>query len=217
MSEKLVVVRCVMNRNLLDLTKIDYPNQILVDGNDGVYGQKLLEKLFLGERLQERCDYVCFIDEDCLLYRTDVLEDIVSYMENNGIGMLGVPDGGSVEIRRHRPDVPNLFFVVMDVSLLRVFDISEYRDFQVTLGEVGETYAFDSFEPYYKTLCFMVERLGCKFTPLKAVTLGDGISTEVYFNGRPMCLHTWYARKYNVDSFHTERINTAIRNGKVNN
>ena len=41
------------------------------------------------------------------------------------------------------------------------------------------------------------------------------LTTEVYFNDNPICLHTWYARKYNVDDNQTKRINYAIHYGQT--
>lgn len=59
----------------------------------------------------------------------------------------------------------------------------------------------------------MNEKLNYNFVPFEGKTIMDGTTTEVYFNNQPVCLHTWYARKYNVDEFQTNRINNAINYG----
>ena len=38
----------------------------------------------------------------------------------------------------------------------------------------------------------------------------DGISTELYYNGGLYAVHSWYAREYGYDEFHTNRINKII-------
>lgn len=208
-----LIIRNVLNQFLLERTKIDYKPQIIIDGKSGIYGQQLLLKLFIKDKIQDNYRFICLVDEDCLLYNHKHIYDIMSYMITNKIDIMGVPDGGMLSIRNHRPDVPNLFFVVIDTTKLRNIKYDELKSYSVPNGEHCKTYAYDDFEPYYKTLCFMNEKLNYKFTPLKAKSITDGTTSEVYFNDTPICLHTWYARKYGIDDFQTKRINNAIDYG----
>ena len=38
----------------------------------------------------------------------------------------------------------------------------------------------------------------------------DGITNELFFNNSKMLFHTWYARSYNVNQKHTNRINNIL-------
>lgn len=215
MNNEFIIIRNVCNQTLFDKTKIYYEPQIIIDGKNGMYGQKLLIKLFVEDKIQDKYKFVCLIDEDCLLYDIQNLYDIVSYMNTNSIDIMGVPDGGKINIRKHRPDVPNLFFVVIDTTKLKNMIVDDLLSYSVKNGECGINYAYDNFEPYYKTLCFMNEKLNYKFVAFNAKSIIDNITTEVYFNDNPICLHTWYARKYNVDDNQTKRINYAIHYGQT--
>lgn len=210
MNNDFVIIRNVCNQTLLNKTKIDYEPQIIVNGKNGIYGQKLLTKLFVEDKIQDKYRFVCLIDEDCLLYNIRHLYDIVSYMNTNSIDIMGVSDGGKIDIRKHRPDVPNLFFVIIDTTKLKTMIIDELLSYSVKNGECGINYTYDDFEPYYKTLCFMNEKLNYTFVSFDAKAIIDGTTTEVYFKDKPICLHTWYARKYNIDNIQTKRIDYAI-------
>jgi len=213
MANDLVIIRNVLNPDLLKRTEIKYEPQLLVDGRNGLFGQQLLLKLFVENRIQDKYGFVCLIDEDCLLYDIQHTHDIISYMKENSIDIMGVPDGGMLKHRTHRPDVPNLFFVVIDTAKLKNLDWDELRLYPTPQGECTSEYAYDNFEPYYKTLCYMNEKLNYNFVPLEGKGILDDRTTEVYFNGQPICLHTWFARKYNVDIIQTKRINKAITYG----
>lgn len=213
MNNNFLIVRNILNQTLFEKTKIDYENQIIIDGKNGIYGQQLLEKLFIKDKIQDNNRYVCLIDEDCVLYNIQNITNILSYMNANSIEIMGIPDGGSINIRKHRPDVPNLFFVIIDTTKLKNIKWNELKQYTPQEGKCGTNFAYDNFEPYYKTLCFMNEKLNYKFEPFDGKTIIDGITTEVYFNNIPICLHTWYARKYNIDDFQTKRINFAIDYG----
>jgi len=217
MNNQFVIIRNICNQTLFDKTKIDYEPQIIINGKNGLYGQKLLVKLFIEDRIQNKYRFVCLIDEDCLLYDTKHISDIIQYMIENSIDIMGVPDGGEINMRKHRPDVPNLFFVIIDTLKLKQISSNDLRSYNVPIGENGDNYSYDDFEPYYKTLCFMNEKLNYKFTPFKAKNIIDDKTTEVYFNDKPVCLHTWYARAYNIDDIQTARIDNAIRYGLTKN
>ena len=45
--------------------------------------------------------------------------------------------------------------------------------------------------------------------------LDDAISNNILFDGKEFGYHTWYARSYNVNKKHTDRINIVLDNMTV--
>lgn len=198
-----IVVRNYLHEALLNKTDLyDQVPCMHVLGTNKLYGLKLLEYLFIKERVQDRYDYVVFVDEDCYVYKAaEHIEGIISMMEEKGSDIVGVPDGGGViEHRNHRRDVPNLFFAVFKTAKLkRCIFARDYADFTIPDGE-------DSFEPYYKMLCYMTGPLKMIFQPILNVVNEKGGTTIVRYGSERLCMHTWYSRKYGEDKDETYRI-----------
>ena len=216
-----IIIRNYIHKELIDKTPIDDKNVRLVNGDGLFYGLKLLERLFLEERLQDKYEYVVFVDEDCFVYDEKLILSIISYMGKSKYDICGVPDGGTVLIRQHRPDVPNLFFTIIRTKKLRDIGIDEdmYMSYipPVSGNAISDeityettSYKYDTFEPYYKILCYFVYECGMKFLPLTEAEDGLFGETEVYFSGNHLCTHTWYSRMYGKNKEHTDRINSIL-------
>lgn len=203
-----LIIRNFMNDDLLKLTEIDDPNILYVDGKTGLYGQELLIDVFIKKELQNKYKYLIFIDEDCLLTDKTYINHLIKLMDDCGFDICGVPDGGMVDTRIHRPDVPNIFFTIIKTDKIinkLSKDIIDKYEVPILKSETKGT-KYDNFEPYYKTLCYFIYELGMKFLPINAENSDDNITTIIKHNDVPVICHTWYARKFNKNKDHTDRI-----------
>jgi hypothetical protein len=76
-----------------------------------------------------------------------------------------------------------------------------------------ETLEYDldciDFEPYYPFFFWLAYHFDTLY--LSAERHSDGFSSILYdHQGRPFCLHSWFARKFKVQKFHTRRIFSLI-------
>ena len=211
--KNLIVVRNYINEDLLEITATNY-KELRIPGVDFMYGKRLLEKCFFDDKIQKQYDYVVFVDEDCIISNID---EIIKMMGTTDIDIVGVPDGNCIDIRQHRPDVPNLFFVVIKTDKIKNIQKEKYIGFKVNDLYCGNTFAFDSFEPYYGFFCYIIYELHCNFFHLNAKTSElDNITTEVFFDGNIIAAHTWFARKYKDNEENRKRIVNAISYYKNN-
>lgn len=209
-----IIIRNFISGKLLKASLTSFP-ELHIDGSNSFYGKKLLDNIFNERNLHKKYDYIVLIDEDCFMLNDNAVDELICYMEQNDVDIVGVPDGLATPVRFHRPDVPNIFFTIFKTKKM-TFDPSEVANYKVPIGESKQgVYAYDNFEPYYQWLCFMVYKLGMVFKPLEAHTLDDNWTTAVSFNGNGFAYHTWFARRYEKDTAHTKRINDIIT--KVNN
>lgn len=208
---KSIIIRNYMNTNLLQRTLLHVDNEILISGANRLFGKALLEKIFVRDNMQAQYEYIVLVDEDCLMLDSNAIDDIIDMMEQTDVDMVGVADGNEIRIRNHRPDVPNIFFTVFKTKKLQNLNLSEINNFPIPQGYIGNTFRYDSFEPYYPYLCYFVYGRGCHFLSLKAETSKlDNFTTEVYYEDRLICVHTWYARQYAWGREHTKRINESM-------
>lgn len=205
---KVVLVRSVIHPELYEMTK-SYDYIEIVKGNNNFYGKDIIETIFFKQDFCLYYKYVCFIDEDCV-FSEEGLNSIIQMMESSDVDIVGVPDGGCVEMRKHRPDVPNLFFTVIKTSKIRNINFDEYNSYEVKNGYECDSFKYDNFEPYYKFFCYLTYGLRLNFFNLNAKQSDiDNITTEVYFDNKLVAAHTWFARLYNTEEHH-ERINKSI-------
>lgn len=213
----IIFIRNYMNQDLLEKTKLNNVECLYINGGNGLYGLKLLEEIFIKRKLQDKYKYVVLVDEDCLITNINSVFGLIQNMELNNFDMCGVPDGGCVNIRGHRADVPNLFFTIIKTDKLKIFNADEYKNFNVPVKEsLLPNVKYDIFEPYYKFLTYLIYKLNFTFLNLRAKESDcDAITTIVIDgNGKDFAYHTWYARKYNIDKEHTDRINRIIDKNK---
>lgn len=204
-----VIIRNFISGKLLKKSLTSF-SELHIEGKNSLYGKKLLDHIFNELNLHKKYEYIVLIDEDCFILNDDIIDEVIQYMEQNDIDIVGVPDGNVTHVRFHRPDVPNLFFTIFKTKKMD-FTSLDVTNYKVPIGETKKgVYAYDDFEPYYQWLCFLIYKLNMKFQPLEAYTLDDGWTTAVKFGGCDFAFHTWFARRYGKDNFHTNRINNII-------
>lgn len=134
-------------------------------------------------------------DIDCFVVNWELVHKIIKHMEICGYGYVGVRDDRfTIPHRDNSKDVMNPFFNIFDCRVASVPMDWERIPFVC--------------EPYDEI--FRGLRRSNKYMHLPNRQGEDGISTELYYNGGLYAVHSWYAREYGYDEFHTNRINKII-------
>ena len=169
--------------------------------------------------LKSDADIAINIDEDAFILDNNKLFDLLLYMVKNGYVNCGFPDGGVLPIRFHNPLITNPFFNILDLRILRnKFNFIEIKKFSVfnqnyiinsPVHLLKTEYKYDMYEPFYPFFLWISQNF--KVLYLDAEKHPDGITSILKDHvGNPFLLHSWYSRSYNIDNFHTERINSLI-------
>jgi len=175
----------------------------------------------------ESCDIAINVDEDCFLISPSQVEQLTQYVIQEQIAMAGCQDG-SIAARRANPLVINPFFNVINLRMIRekfskeavrTFDYECERDLMVAQfkGELSEyPYNFDipvTTDPYYPFVLWVVRHFQVLY--LKSQTHADGTSTLLYWPHETeenlLCIHTWFARYYNVPTWVAKWFNKSRR------
>lgn len=173
----------------------------------------------------ESCDIAINIDEDAFITDWNPILELVEYVANNNLVNAAAPDAGPGCPRRHNPIVTNPFFNVLNLKLIRTkyttpkeiqkFSYESHREELVAKfpQSLLETLEYDldciDFEPYYPFFFWLAYHFDTLY--LQAERHSDGFSSILYdHQGRPFCLHSWFARKFKVQKFHTRRIFSLI-------
>lgn len=141
------------------------------------------------------CDIAVNIDEDAFLIDPAVLEDLIRTVLEGGFANAGCPDGGTAAVPRGGdPRVTNPFFNILDLRQIRpAFQHSEMirKD--------------EDKEPYYPFFHWLADRFTTLYLP--AERHPDGLSTILKDpQGRPFCLHAWFARFYSMPGWVVRRL-----------
>ena len=191
------------------LIKFAYPDskRLVVDGT-----RKWFPLMFLEPALAYDSDYTIHIDEDCFLFDSTQLDQLISRMDQeDNVVMAGVPDGGNY-YREHNPYACNLFFLVFKTRPIR--ELLERnpdwmnRKFQETfksgadldLSSLDESrIQLDDYEPYYGLFWTILES-GKRIMYFKSDIDSALLSTDVRFGSEnaPMARHMWYLRSWNM-------------------
>lgn len=173
----------------------------------------------------ESCDIAINIDEDAFITDWNPILELVEYVASNNLVNAAAPDAGPGCPRRHNPIVTNPFFNVLNLKLIRTkyttpkeiqkFSYESHREELVAKfpQSLLETLEYDldciDFEPYYPFFFWLAYHFDTLY--LQAERHSDGFSSILYdHQGRPFCLHSWFARKFKVQKFHTRRIFSLI-------
>ena len=158
---------------------------------------------YIAGLLNQPAGWVCNMDEDVFLYSQTRLLELKNYMEANGFDYCGMRDGGALPIRFHNPSVCNPFFNLFATSMIApkysTFVAGEFMRADIAKhlepDDFPSPFKYDMAESYYPHFLWLRTHFKCLF--LDAVTHFDGISTVLNDHlGRPLLLHTWFARKY---------------------
>jgi len=145
------------------------------------------------------CDIAVNIDEDAFLVDPESLKELVQKVLDGGYANAGCPDGGNTAMPRSGdPRVTNPFFNILDLRQIRPsFDKSKL---------IRKP---DDLEPYYPFFHWLADNFKTLYLP--AVKHADGITTILQMpDGRPLCLHTWFARFYSMPGWMVRRIQKGL-------
>jgi hypothetical protein len=168
-------------------------------------------------------DWIINYDEDCFIFDNSRLENLFEYMKNNDYDFCGIPDGGVCVHRFHNPLVPNPFFNIFNVAKIRpkfraaesVYinqcrhssELEKYAPLH--LLKEDHKWAYDNFECFYGVFFWLLKN---EFKPLylSSTEIEDGLTSELRdHEDVPFLFHTWFARSYEVDKGHHDRIDRA--------
>ena len=167
------------------------------------------------------CDIAVNIDEDAFITDWTPIIELIEYVVEHHIANAATPDAGPGCPRHHNPIVTNPFFNVLNLKLIRTkhttpreiqkFSYEAHREEltakfpQALLGTLEYDLDCIDFEPYYPFFFWVAYHFETLYLP--AVRHADGFSSILYDNQRrPFCLHSWFARKFKIQKFHTQRI-----------
>ena len=172
----------------------------------------------------EACDVAINVDEDAYLYDLDAVLDLAEYVLENGYANAGCPDCQPGCPRSGNPIVTNPFFNVFNLELIRTEWQGKKAVRSLRYDDVKDRLraAFDcpyplertdfeclDAEPYYNFFFWLALRFRTLYLP--CYRHDDGFSTVLLApDGRRLCAHSWYSRRYRIVQKHTERIDRLI-------
>lgn len=230
--ERIALVTTVSNKYLYKKTVSTFPKQvdlIAIDGTEGLYGLNSIKFIF--KKLSARkYDWVVLVDEDVVFVDTDYIFKIIENMSINNITVTGIRDGGILSWRDKNPYLINPFFCVLDFKKIKSFynqkemEKNQYiveDEFNDDLSDLK--YNFDTNSLFEKYYCFFLylRRKGMKFKFLEAFsdTFENDLETTTVLadDSKVILYHTWYARTYGTNDYHTKRIDKILSLGMVDN
>lgn len=222
------LITTVSNISLYKKTVSFFPENIkliAIDGKNGLFGLNSIKFMFKKMK-KHKIKWLILADEDVIFINGAIIFDIINNLEDEKIDVCGVRDGGMLSWRDKNPYLPNPFFCILNVeNILPIYSEKEFLknnyslkdEFDDNLSDLIYPYNKDSlYEDYY---CFFLwlrrKKLSFKF--LKAEEAGfqnDLETTAVYgFKNEVILYHTWYARTYGTNEYHTKRIDRVIDKG----
>ena len=226
-KSNIAILTTVANFELYGISSKLFPKDIkkyVIDGRNGMHGIHSIYYMF--KKLSNKnIDWLILADEDVIFKDSNVVFSIIDNMEKKQISVCGVRDGGVIAHRPYNPFMVNTFFTILNFKeILKIWNKNEVKkqqfilpsEFKIDETKLNGLFDIDSiYEPYY---CFFLwlKRNEKNFLYLDAHMLDDGISNSIIFNNKEFAYHTWYARSYNVNKKHTNRINAVLNNMHVN-
>jgi len=225
-KSNIAILTTVINFELYGITSKLFPNRIkkyVIDGRNGMHGIHSIYYIFQ-KFSNKNIDWLILVDEDVIFKNSNMVYSIIQKMEDEDISVCGVRDGGVIKHRNYNPIIVNTFFTIINFKeILKIYKKDEVsknqflaiNEFNLEDVQLNGTFDINSlYEPYY---CFFLwlKRKGNKFLYLEAEMLNDDISNTILFNGETFAYHTWYARSYNVNEKHTNRINSILNNMNI--
>lgn len=222
------LITTVSNFSLYKKTVAFFPENIelyAIDGTDGLFGLNSFKFMF--KKLKKhKIKWLIIADEDVIFINSSIVFDIINNLEEKKIDVCGIRDGGLLSWRDKNPYLPNPFFCILNLE--RIFPIYSEKDFlknqYIVKNEFdddlsGLIYPYNNNSLYEDYYCFFLwlRRKKMSFKFLKAEEAGfenDLETTAVYgFNNEVFLYHTWYARTYGTNEYHTKRIEKVIAKG----
>ena len=222
----IAIVSTVQNKGLFTKTSMLLPRNIshyVIDGSNGMHGISLI--LYVFKKLKiKNYDYLIFLDEDVVITNFSSIYDLILRMSETKTAVVGVRDGGVIRHRNYNPIPVNTFFMILDFKdIISVFNANEIlsnqyikdNEFNANLGDLIYDYNSQSlYEPYY---CFFLwlKRSGRTFLYIDVKECFDELTTGLIFEKNLFAYHTWHARSYGKNEYHTNRINNVLKEFKT--
>ena len=213
-------------KKTLDFFPIDLKTYA-IDGSDGLFGLNSFKFMFKKLK-KEKLKWLILADEDVIFVNPNSVLSIIKLLEKNNEDVCGVRDGGILSWRDKNPFLINPFFCILNLEKIysiyneTAFLKNQYiieNEFDDDLSGLPFKYTLDSlFEDYY---CFFLwlRRNNFKFHFLNAQdnNFENDLETTTVFdtNNNVLLYHTWYARTYGHNEWHTKRIDSVIKEGKT--
>lgn len=165
------------------------------------------------------CDIAINVDEDAFIVNIEAVLELANLVVEKGYANAGCPDGGGFCPRSGNPIVTNPFFNIFNLELIRTkfskagVKSVHYPDIKKQLIEsfpperLITKYDFDryEYEPYYQFFFWLAANFNTLYLPSKRHC--DGISTILLDNnGNELCMHSWFARFYNMPTIFVKLI-----------
>ncbi|MCM4154698.1 hypothetical protein [Gramella sp. AN32] len=225
--DKITIATTVGNWDLYQKTVKSFPERVkkyAIDGSKGFYGLRSL--IYIIKKLKsEDMEWLILADEDVVFTQPDRTFSLINFMKEHDYTVCGMRDGGTLHWRNENPFSINTYFTILNLQkVYEIFDEKEIyqnqyileNEFDQDLNKVNfQNYKpFSLFEEYY-CFFFWLLRNGKKFFYLNADNPSNDETTAVFDNeGEIFLYHAWYARFYNENKIHTERIEDMLKKGK---
>lgn len=229
-SSNITITTTVSNFTLYKKTIKTFPevnNIYIVDGTKGLFGIHSIT--FLLKKLRHKgIKWLVFCDEDVVFINQNEVFDLIEHLEKEQYDVCGIRDGGMLSWRDKNPYLLNPFFLVLNLEKVYKFYKEEEvlsqppikeNEFSDDLSDLEYKYDIKSnFESYY---CFFLwmrrKQFKIKFLLAKSNLLPNDLETTAVYNhnNKLILYHTWYARVYGRDNYHTKRIDEVIEKGKT--
>ena len=227
-KKKVGIITTVSNWDLYNKSLPFFPSDIklfAIDGTKGFYGINSI-RFFMKKLKKYDLDWLIMADEDVIFTNPENVFDLIGFMEKEGYAASGMRDGGVLKWRDKNPYLLNTFFTILNLKeIFPIYDEGEMmsnqyileNEFQEDLVLPFKNYQKDSlFESYYCFFLWLL-RKGKKIYYLKGLNPFPNETTLVLdHKERELLYHSWYARLYNQNEYHTERINFILKKGRLN-
>ncbi|MFV5703597.1 hypothetical protein ACM55F_17195 [Flavobacterium sp. XS2P12] len=219
----------VNNFALYKQTVTSFPEQFktfVIDGSEGLYGLNSFKFMFKKLKNQ-KLKWLVLVDEDVVFVNPDAVLNIIKSLENNHEDICGIRGGGVLSWRDKNPHLLNPFFCIFNLEkIYTIYNEKEFLSHQYIIPDEFDDdlsalpFKFNKeslFEEYY---CFFLwlRRNNFKFKFLNAQgnDFENDLETTKVFdsNNKILLYHTWYARSYGNNKYHTVRIDRVINEGK---
>jgi hypothetical protein len=222
------IITTVNNFDLYNRTVAFFPECykiFVIDGSDGLFGLNSFKFMFKKLKKQN-LKWLVLVDEDVVFVNPDSVLNIVKLLEENNEDVCGVRDGGILSWRDKNPNLINPFFCILNLEkIYTIYDEQEFLRHQYILKDEFDDdlsdllFGYDKeslFESYY---CFFLwlrrNDFKFKFLDARGNDFENDLETTTVFdtNNKVLLYHSWYARSYGYNKYHTARIERVIREG----
>lgn len=224
----IALITTVGNISLYKKTVSFFPENIklfVIDGKEGIFGLSSIKFMF--KKLKKhKIKWLIMVDEDVVFVNPKAVFDIINKLEKESYDICGIRDGGVLPWRDKNPYLINPFFCILNLEKISsIYDEKEFLrhqfikdiEFDDDLSKLKYNYdTISLFEDYY---CFFLwlrrKNFKIKFLEARAGDFDNDIETTTVFNVKNGILlyHTWYARLYENNEYHTDRIDRVVEKG----